>query len=633
MGNYRIAFSGVLGGEALTFATGITDLEVLTGPGGSMLAAVTRPGSGGGLSLFNTETGTVLRTVSVAQDLLQLTPPDLAVLQTGGQSYLSMLGLRDPALLSMPVSATGTLGDVQRLAATGHDLGLATGLVTASFGGALHHYASIRGTGLIQLTNPAGSTFVAQPLTLSGDGARHMVSDMARLSLEGRDYLVTAFATADSLSAFRVNSGGALQRMSDHGAQQGLGMDAPVALATATVGGTGYVVAASTLSSSLSVLELRAGGILAPVDHVIDDLNTRFHRVTALETVTVADRTFVIAGGGDDGVSLFLLLPGGRLLHMDSMADTMAATLANVSQLAATLIGGRLHLFAASEREPGISRLTIDMGQPGQTRIGTDVADTLTGTAQDDIISGGAGNDTLAGAAGQDILLDGPGRDVMTGGEGADTFVLAADGEPDVITDFQPGADRLDLSAWIGLTAPTQLIVTSRSWGAEIRFNTETLELRSASGGALGRNDVLSAPILNLTRAPVGTLAQGTGGNGDSPPPQQDLLLTGSAGEDTLTGGNGNDTLDGGDGRDRLSGAGGNDSLLGGASNDQLFGNDGDDRLLGQNGNDQLDGGAGNDDLRGGIGRDTLYGGTGNDSLFGEEGDDWLFGGAGQDVL
>lgn len=636
MGNYRIAFSGVLGGGAQSYVTDITDLEVLSGPGGPLLAAVTRPGPGGGMSLFDAVNGTVLRTLPVAQDLLQLTPPDLVVLQTGGQSYLTILGLRDPALLAMPISATGTPGGVQWLAAPGQDLGLATGLVTTSFGDTLHHYASLRGTGLIQLNSPSGTALQAQPLTLSGAGARHMVSDVARLSVDGRDHLVTAFATADSLSAFRVNSGGALQRMSDYGAQQGLGVDAPVALATATVGGTGYIVVASTLSSSLSVLELRTGGVLVPVDHVIDDLTTRFHRVTAVETVTVADRTFVIAGGGDGGVSLFLLLPGGRLLHMDSIADTMAATLANVSQLAASVIGATLHLFAASEREPGISRLTVDMGQPGQTRVGTDAAETLPGTAQDDILSGGAGNDTLSGAGGRDILLDGQGIDLMTGGADADTFVLAADGEPDVITDFQAGTDRLDLSAWVGLTSPTQLIVTVRSWGAEVRFNNETLELRSASGGALSRHEVLAAPVLNLTRAPVGTLAQASGGDGDSPPPpppQQDLLLTGSAGADTLTGGNGNDTLDGRDGNDRLSGGGGNDLVMGGASNDQLFGNDGDDRLLGQNGNDRLDGGAGRDDLQGGIGRDTLYGGAGNDSLFGEEGDDWLYGGAGQDIL
>jgi Ca2+-binding RTX toxin-like protein len=632
MGHYRIAFSSVLGGGAQSFVTGITDLEVVSGPGEPILVSMTRPGSGGGMAMFNAMNGAVLGTTPLAQDLLQLTPPDLALLQVGGQRYLAMLGLRDPALQSLPVLTTGGLGGIQQLAAPGQDLGLITGLVAARSGDSLHHYASIRGTGLLQLDDTGGNTLQAQALALSGAGASHMVSDLASLTVDGRDYVITAFATADSISAFRVNTGGALQRMSDYGAQQGLGIDAPVAVASASVGGVQYAIVASTLSGSLSVLELRQSGVLVPVDHVIDDLNTRFHRVTALETVTVADRTFVIAGGGDDGVSLFLLLPGGRLLHMDSLADTMAATLANVSQLSGAVFGSSLHVFATSEREPGITRLTVDIGQPGQTRNGTVSDDTITGTPQDDIISGGAGNDSLDGGAGHDILLDGPGSDRMSGGAGTDIFVLTADGVTDVITDFQPGLDRLDLSGWIGLTSASQLVIESRSWGAELRFRTEVLEIRSATGASLSRADVLSTPVLNVTRAPVGNLEEAAGGDTGSPP-VTNQLLTGTASADTLTGGLGNDTLNGVAGNDRLNGGGGHDLLFGGTGNDQIFGNDGDDQLHGGNGNDRLFGEAGADDLRGDAGQDLVYGGIGDDSLSGGDGDDSLFGGAGEDTL
>lgn len=633
MGNYRIAFSGVLGVGVQGFVNGITDLEVLTGPGDPLLVSVTRPGLTGGMAVFNATTGAVLRTTPVAQDFLQLTPPDLALLQSGGQTFLTMLGLRDTAVQALALSPSGTLGTTQRLNAAGHDLGLMTGLAPARFDDTLYHFASIRGAGLLRLETPTGAPLQAQAVTLSGAGSRHMVSDLAAISVGGRDYIVTSFASADSLSAFRVESGGRLTHMSDHGAALGLGMDAPTALASATVGSAQYIVVAATLSSSLSVFELSAGGLLTPLDHVIDDLNTRFHRVTALDVATVGDRSFVIAGGGDDGISLFLLLPGGRLLHMDSMADTMAATLANVSTLATIRQGQTLHIFATSEREPGITRLTVNLGQPGQTRIGTAAADTLTGSAADDILSGEAGNDTLAGGGGHDILLDGPGTDVMTGGPGADIFVLAADGQADVITDFQPGTDRLDLSAWVGLTSPTQLRIEARPWGADIRFLTEALELRSASGTALSRADVLWAPVLNLTRVPVGALPSVPGGDTAAPPPARDLQLTGSAANDTLTGGNGSDTLDGAGGNDRLSGGAGDDLLIGGTGNDQLFGGDGQDRLQGGNGNDRLDGGDGADTLQGGIGSDTLRGGAGNDSLEGGDGDDWLYGDADADLL
>ncbi len=62
-----------------------------------------------------------------------------------------------------------------------------------------------------------------------------------------------------------------------------------------------------------------------------------------------------------------------------------------------------------------------------------------------DLIDGGAGNDTPTG---------GMGRDVMTGGAGRDVFVFTdpaespADAGRDIITDFAPGFDRIDLSAF-----------------------------------------------------------------------------------------------------------------------------------------------------------------------------------------
>ena len=633
MGNYRFAFGGVLNAAGQDLSERITDLEIMTAQGGPTLVSVTRAGLTGAVSVINASNGATLRSAALAPELAQLTPPDLALLHHGGQSYLAMLGLRDPGLMAMPLLQGGGLGTAQRLTAPGLDLGGMTGLVAARSGDSLYHYASIRGTGLLRLDTAAGPALQGQAIALTGAGAQRMVSDMATLSIGGHDFLVTAFASGDVLSAFRVAAGGALQRTSDYGAAQGLGIDAPSAVAAVTIGGSHYIIVAATLSSSLSVLELDANGILRPVDHVIDDLNTRFHRVTALETVTVADRHFVIAGGGDDGVSLFLLLPGGRLLHLDSMADTLAATLSNVATLTAAQIGGAVHVFATSEREAGITRLTVDPGQIGQTQTGTATAEMLSGTAQDDILSGGAGNDTLAGGAGHDILLDGPGSDLMTGGAGEDRFVLAADGQPDVITDFQPGVDRLDLSAWTGLTTAAQLVVETRPGGAEIRFGTEVLEIRSAAGTALSRADVLWSPILNLTRAPVASLPAAPGDGSGGPPPQRDLSLAGGAGNDTLNGGNGNDTLDGAGGNDRLTGGNGNDLLIGGAGNDQLFGGAGQDRLQGGNGNDRLEGGTEDDDLRGGGGRDTLSGGSGNDSLSGDDSDDSLMGEAGDDTL
>lgn len=88
-----------------------------------------------------------------------------------------------------------------------------------------------------------------------------------------------------------------------------------------------------------------------------------------------------------------------------------------------------------------------------KTLSGTTRADRITGTSADEVLDGKAGNDTLNGGGGNDVLYGGAGRDVMTGGAGNDTFLFKSVAEMgttartrDVITDFKPGQDKIDLS-------------------------------------------------------------------------------------------------------------------------------------------------------------------------------------------
>ncbi|WP_294300872.1 cadherin domain-containing protein [uncultured Sphingomonas sp.] len=117
--------------------------------------------------------------------------------------------------------------------------------------------------------------------------------------------------------------------------------------------------------------------------------------------------------------------------------------------------------------------LTVDViDVAGITRTGSLGNDTLTGTGEGDTLDGSWGNDVLNGLAGNDILIGsmgndtinggdgndvidgGSGRDVMTGGAGADVFRFTSTSDSptssssrDIITDFQRGVDKIDLSA------------------------------------------------------------------------------------------------------------------------------------------------------------------------------------------
>jgi len=86
--------------------------------------------------------------------------------------------------------------------------------------------------------------------------------------------------------------------------------------------------------------------------------------------------------------------------------------------------------------------------------VGTDGANSLSGNGGDDVLLGLGGNDVLSGGTGNDFIIGGAGADTMTGGQDHDTFIWNAVGESvftggkpqDVITDFQPGQDMIDLS-------------------------------------------------------------------------------------------------------------------------------------------------------------------------------------------
>lgn len=94
-------------------------------------------------------------------------------------------------------------------------------------------------------------------------------------------------------------------------------------------------------------------------------------------------------------------------------------------------------------------------GEGADVLTGGTGADVLDGSDSNDILTGGAGNDKLYGGTGADVLTGGTGRDVLGGGLTAsrDLFVFDATAQSrpgaanrDVILDFQPGVDKINLT-------------------------------------------------------------------------------------------------------------------------------------------------------------------------------------------
>lgn len=97
-------------------------------------------------------------------------------------------------------------------------------------------------------------------------------------------------------------------------------------------------------------------------------------------------------------------------------------------------------------------------------------------------LPGSTGRDTLVGTAGDDRITGGSGADVLTGGAGVDTFVYTSTRDAaDVITDFAPGTDRIDITAllqsigYIGSNAIADGIVrlANSSAGLVLQIDTD----------------------------------------------------------------------------------------------------------------------------------------------------------------
>ncbi|KEP68500.1 hypothetical protein DL1_11585 [Thioclava dalianensis] len=638
---WDLGFRALLGASWEDLSFDIRSLEVVDGTAGPIVLAVNGP-NGGVTSFQLAANGSAQRidTMSYSTSMSYNVTGDCHVITTGNAQQILVLGSStQDGVFGVSLSANGDLGGSVRLGLP--DLYCHEGPAFAiSQNGFVYAMQDAR---TLEIFAPAAKGGYVSQSTYHDTNSIYLQSPaaMETVRFAGKDYLLTLSASELGVSAFEISASGELTARSALGVESGLGLCAiPTGLEMVTIEGRCFALVSSAAeigeSGVLTVLELGRDGSLSVTDHLIDTLDTRFGRTQSMSVTQSGEWTYVIAGGGDAGLSLFTLTPQGRLIHLDSLADTNDAGLEKISALTSFVDQGRLEILASSDATPGISRLSVDLAQQGI--VASTNGGTLTGTTKSDLLIGGSTNSHLRGSNGADILVDGWKQDTLSGGTGADLFVLNADDARDEITDFDPDQDRIDLTAVPMLYDASALRVQSKSWGAVLTFRggEETL-IRSADGGRLSAGQVLDAITSNANRPPmvlsdeqaanppqVAANLTLRGGNGDD-------RLTGDIGSDTLFGGNGSDTLIGGSGHDQLYGDAQDDILWGGDGQDRLWGHAGNDRLMGERGNDVLDGGDGNDWLNGGAENDRLLGGTGNDTLSGGSGFDILTGGSGYD--
>lgn len=533
----------------------LRDMRVLDSGAGVLLYAST--GQNGGVSAWRLDGAGGLAALA---DTAWFTVSGMATgaLQTvslGGVAHLILPGAGNSDLLGYRLGPDGGIGELgQILPDAGGQQRRVMAAAALDDGGTVLYMADAA-TGQIEahmLGGSGGSGPAPAPRLMDAGpgGGAGAVTLSGAVSLQiaqvgGQGYLLAADAGTQAVSTFRIGPSGVLESTDMLGAAEGLGIARPTALATLTAHGTTWAVLASAGSSSLSVMRLGSDGRLEATDHLVDSGATRFAAVQALELVQVGDHVLVIAGGGDGGLSLFTLLPEGRLVHLQSLAQEPGRGLDNITSIRAAQVGGELQIFVASQGEAGLSQFALPLAGFGDVIRGDG---NLQGGQGADLILGGTGAPQLTGGAGDDVLVSGAGGGTLTGGAGRDIFVLRPTGGTLYITDFEPGRDQLDFSLFPMLRSPGQIALTTTPRGAELMVQGTRIIVESAGGepllphdlwpdGSLGTPDRMALPSRDQAPEPDPVVMEGSPGHENfTPEPGTAVLhITGfEPGIDTL---------------------------------------------------------------------------------------------------
>ena len=592
----NLSLTGRISAPDTLLSNDLRGLEVLRGPAGTFLYAMT--GQGGGMSVFRLEDGLARISDSVHVTATGLGMGGLAPLRLDGKAQVVLTGTGDGRLLRQMTGAEDGLGNSGTLDLPGQGGETAGALVATALRGATGVYGVDADSGRLTGWVSNGNGQLAETATLKGPAAMARTEgpvSLATLSVGGQPVLLAADSAAQGLRSYTVAKlSGTVTFADSLGAADGLGVALPTALETVKAFGAGWAILGAAGSGSLSVMRVSATGQLSATDHLLDSLSTRFGGVTALEVVKVGARVLVLAGGADDGISLLTLLPDGRLVHLETLEHDTGLGLENVTAIAAARVGDALQVFVTSGAEEGISQFALDLSDLGRVmRAKAAARGPLTGTDGDDLLVARKDAIALLGGAGDDTLVSGIGGGTLTGGAGADTFVLAPTAKSLRIADFEAGVDHIDLSAFPMLRDAAQLEAIPLSDGIRLAFRDTVIRVTGADGKPLDLDDLWPQGLGGADRVPL------TVDFAEAP----DLPTVGA------------DVLRGTAGADSLRGLGGNDRLAGLKGNDRLLGDKGADRLTGGAGRDVLKGGAGNDVLDGGQGRDVLTGGAGADTF------------------
>jgi VCBS repeat protein len=301
----------------------------------------------------------------------------------GGLPYLYVSGYGDSGISAFSISATGQLANVAVGGNLQDDGTIAingtTALTAVNAGSNAFLYAAGYNEGgisslALNSANGGMGTYVDTSHNIRDvNSSIYQLAgaiDVVSATIGTSTYLYAAGVLDNGISTFFVDAAtgaltpgaGAAYHWADP-AESGAGshnaLEGVRALATAVIGGTTYLFAAASIDSAFSAFTVAPTGALSPYQSVLDNTTFRLGGASAIATALVGGNTYIFVGGTEDGISVFLLPPGGSINNVFNLGDNATLHLDNVSDLSTANIGGTTYLFAAGHDDDGVSVFTV----------------------------------------------------------------------------------------------------------------------------------------------------------------------------------------------------------------------------------------------------------------------------------
>lgn len=228
--------------------------------------------------------------------------------------------------------------------------------------------------------NPASPTYgqlSSTPIDTELDDAAlklNQIRAIESLEIDGVTY-VFAGGSDNGISSFTIDGAGQLTAVDNATDTGPINMEQVRDLSTVSIddgaGGTNHFVFTVADGAGedpvdddgISVFRVASDGTMTNVDNIIADGTNRLNNPQDIEAVQVDDgaggtNTFVVAGGNQDGLSVFSVAPDGTLTITDNVLDDATMNLANVRSIDSFEINGTSYIAVGAD-EGGVSFFEI----------------------------------------------------------------------------------------------------------------------------------------------------------------------------------------------------------------------------------------------------------------------------------